>query len=101
MYFNNYTNRQISILNKLLDEIKILYFKIFEDIKLLDNKKYDLDIVNKSIYEYISYNLDKILNKLFTKINIFYILSICFNNNNNYLLVYDKYLLNIIKTYLF
>ena len=101
MYFNNYTNRQISILNKLLNEIKKLYFKIFEDIKLLDNKKYDLDIVNKSIYEYINNNLDKILNKLFKKINIFYILSICFNNNNNYLLIYEKYLLDIIKTYLF
>tara|TARA_B100001564_G_scaffold349415_1_gene352512 strand:- start:3154 stop:3768 length:615 start_codon:yes stop_codon:yes gene_type:complete len=101
IYFNNYTNKQISILNKLLEEIKVLYFKIFEDIKLLDNKKYDLDIVNKSIYEYVNDNLDVILNKLFTKINVFYILSICFNSNNNYLLIYEKYLLDIIKTYLF
>ena len=39
IYFDNYTNKQISILNKLLEEIKILYFKILEDIKLLDKKK--------------------------------------------------------------
>ena len=101
IYFNNYTNKQISILNKLLRKLKYYILRFFEDIKLLDNKKYDLDIVNKSIYEYVNDNLDIILNKLFTKINVFYILSICFNNNNNYLLVYEKYLLDIIKTYLF
>jgi hypothetical protein len=100
IYFNNYTNKQITVLNKLLEEIKILYFKIFKDIKLLDNKKYDLDIVNKSIYEYINDNLDIIVNKLFTKINVFYILSICFNNNNDYILVYEKEILDILKSYL-
>tara|TARA_B000000475_G_C15993351_1_gene445955 strand:- start:1017 stop:1625 length:609 start_codon:yes stop_codon:yes gene_type:complete len=99
IYFNNYTNKQITVLNKLLEEIKILYFKIFKDIKLLDNKKYDLDIVNKSIYEYINDNLDIIVNKLFTKINVFYILSICFNNND-YILVYEKEILDILKSYL-
>lgn len=100
IYFDNYTNKQISILNKLLEEIKILYFKILEDIKLLDKKKFDLDIVNKSIYEYVSENLNNIIKNLFNKINIFYILSICFNNKNNYLLLYEKELLDILKNYL-
>ena len=100
-YFDNYTNKQITILNKLLEEIKILYFKILEDIKLLDNKKYDLDVINKSIFEYINDNLSNIIKKLFTKINVFYILSICFNNKSNYLLLYEKYLLDLLKTYLF
>ena len=85
-YFDNYTNKQISILNKLLEEIKILHNTILTDIKLLDNKKYDLDVINKSVFEYINDNLNNIIKKLFTKINIFYILSICFNNN--YLLIY-------------
>ena len=100
MYFDNYTNKQITILNKLLEEIKILYFKILEDVKLLDKKKFDLDIVNKSIYEYVNENLNNIIKNLFNKINIFYILSICFNNKNNYLLLYEKELLDILKNYL-
>ena len=101
IYFNNYTNKQILILNNLLEEVKILYFKILEDVKLLDNKKYDLDIVDKSIYEYINVNLIGVIKKLFTKINIFYILSICFNNNDSYLLLYDKNLLDILKSYIY
>jgi len=84
-----------------LEEVKVLYFKILEDIKLLDNKKYDLDIVDKSIYEYINVNLVVVIKKLFTKINIFYILSICFNNNESYLLLYDKNLLDILKSYIY
>ena len=100
IYFNNYTNKQITVLNKLLEEIKILYFKILEDVKLLDKKKFDLDIVNKSIYEYVNENLNDIIKNLFNKINIFYILSICFNNKNNYLLLYEKELLDILKNYL-
>lgn len=101
IYFNNYTNKQILILNNLLEEVKILYFKILEDIKLLDSKKYDLDIVDKSVYEYINVNLVVIIKKLFTKINIFYILSICFNNNDSYLLLYEKEILNILKSYIY
>jgi len=99
-YFDNYTNKQISILNKLLEEIKILHSTILTDIKLLDNKKYDLDVINKSVFEYINDNLNNIIKKLFTKINIFYILSICFNNKSNYLLVYEKNILDILKNYL-
>tara|TARA_B110000971_G_scaffold215582_2_gene249312 strand:- start:1367 stop:1984 length:618 start_codon:yes stop_codon:yes gene_type:complete len=101
IYFNNYTNKQILILNNLLEEVKVLYFKILEDIKLLDSKKYDLDIVDKSIYEYINVNLTSVIKKLFTKINIFYILSICFNNNESYLLLYDKNSLDILKSYIY
>ena len=101
IYFNNYTNKQILILNNLLEEVKVLYFKILEDIKLLDSKKYDLDIVDKSIYEYMNVNLTSVIKKLFTKINIFYILSICFNNNESYLLLYDKNLLDILKSYIY
>ena len=101
IYFNNYTNKQILILNNLLEEVKVLYFKILEDIKLLDNKKYDLDIVDKSIYEYINVNLVVVIKKLFTKINIFYILSICFNNNESYLLLYNKNSLDILKSYIY
>jgi len=101
IYFNNYTNKQILILNNLLEEVKVLYFKILEDIKLLDSKKYDLDIVDKSIYEYMNVNLTSVIKKLFTKINIFYILSICFNNNESYLLLYDKNSLDILKSYIY
>tara|TARA_B100001250_G_scaffold411150_1_gene439149 strand:+ start:347 stop:973 length:627 start_codon:yes stop_codon:yes gene_type:complete len=98
-HFNSYTNKQIDILNNLLKKIQILYFKILDDIQLLDKKKYDLDIVNKSIYEYISENLNDIIEKLFNTINIFYILSISFNKNNKYLLVYDKQLLSSLEKY--
>jgi hypothetical protein len=99
-YFDNYTNKQISILNKLLEEIKILHSTFLIDIKLLDNKKYDLDVINKSVFEYINDNLNNIIKKVFTKINIFYILSICFNNKSNYLLLYEKKILDILKNYL-
>ena len=70
------------------------------DIKLLDIKKFDLDVVNKSIYEYVNENLNSIIENFFTKINIFYILSICFNNKNNYLLLYEKETLDLLKIYL-
>ena len=100
-YFNSYNNKQIHILNKLLEEIKTLYFKILNDITLLDKKKYDLDVVNKSIYEYLTDNLYNIIALLFEKIQIFYTLSICFSNlNQNYLLIYDKPFIDNLKTYL-
>lgn len=98
--FNLYSNKQIDILNNILNKIQILYFKILEDIKLLDKKKYDLDIVSKSIYEYVSENLGNILEKLFNEINIFYILSICFNKNNKYLLIYNTKILELLEKYL-
>ena len=101
-YFNSYNNKQINILNKLLEEVKTLYFKINEDIQLLDKKKYDLDIINKSVYEYLNDNLDNILILFFDKIQIFYILSICFSDlNKNYLLIYDKLFLDNLKSYLY
>ena len=101
-YFNNYNNKQIKILNKLLEEIKILYFKITEDIQLLDKKKYDMDIINKSVYEYLNTNLNNILVIFFDKIHIFYILSICFSNlNKKYLLIYNKSFLDNLKLYLY
>ena len=100
-YFNSYNNKQIHILNKLLEEIKTLYFKILNDITVLDKKKYDLDVVNKSIYEYLTDNLYNIIALLFEKIQIFYTLSICFSNlNQNYLLIYDKPFIDNLKTYL-
>ncbi len=101
-YFNSYNNKQINILNKLLEEIKTLFFKINEDIQLLDKKKYDLDIINKSVYEYLNDNLDNILVLFFDKIQIFYILSICFSDlNKNYLLIYNKLFLDNLKSYLY
>ena len=100
--FHSYTNKHIDILNKLLNDIKILHFKITQDIKLLDKKKFELDIVHKSIYEYMNENLNSILDILFDKIHIFYILSICFSNiNQNYLLIYDKNIINKINEYLY
>lgn len=100
-YFNSYNNKQIHILNKLLEEIKNLYFKTLDDLTVLDKKKYDLDIVHKSIYEYLTDNLYNIIALLFEKIQIFYTLSICFSNlNQNYLLIYDKPFLDNLKTYL-
>ena len=98
--FNIYSNKQIDILNNILNKVQGLYFKILEDIKLLDKKKYDLDIVSKSIYEYVSENLGNILEKLFNEINIFYILSICFNKNNKYLLIYNTKILELLEKYL-
>tara|TARA_B100001175_G_C19472494_1_gene622523 strand:+ start:49 stop:672 length:624 start_codon:yes stop_codon:yes gene_type:complete len=101
-YFNSYNNKQINILNKLLEEIKVLYFKIYDDIKILDKKKYDLDIINKSLYEYLTENLINILVMFFDKIQIFYILSICFSDlNKNYLLIYETTFLDKIKSYLY
>ena len=101
-YFNSYNNKQINILNKLLEEIKTLFFKINEDIQLLDKKKYDLDIINKSLYEYLTENLINILVMFFDKIQIFYILSICFSDlNKNYLLIYETTFLDKIKSYLY
>ena len=100
IYFNSYNNRQINILNKLLEEIKTLHLKIQKDILLLDKKKYDLDIVSKSIYEFVNDNINNIVSLLFEKIEIFYILSICFSNlNHNYLLIYDKDFLDNLKSY--
>lgn len=101
-YFNSYNNKQINILNKLLEEIKVLYFKIYDDIKILDKKKYDLDIINKSLYEYLTENLNNILVMFFDKIQIFYILSICFSDlNKNYLLIYETTFLDKLKSYLY
>lgn len=101
-YFNSYNNKQINILNKLLEEIKVLYFKIYDDIKILDKKKYDLDIINKSLYEYLTENLNNILVMFFDKIQIFYILSICFSDlNKNYLLIYETIFLDKLKSYLY
>ena len=101
-YFNSYNNKQINILNKLLEEIKTIFLKINEDIQLLDKKKYDLDIINKSVYEYLNDNLDNILVLFFDKIQIFYILSICFSDlNKNYLLIYNKLFLDNLKSYLY
>ena len=101
-YFNSYNNKQINILNKLLEEIKVLYFKIYDDIKILDTKKYDLDIINKSLYEYLTENLNNILVMFFDKIQIFYILSICFSDlNKNYLLIYETTFLDKLKSYLY
>lgn len=100
-YFNSYNNKQINILNKLLEEIKELYLKIQTDVLLLHKKKYDLDIVSKSIYEYMNDNLLNIITLLFEKIEIFYILSICFSNLNiDYILIYNKDFLDNIKKYL-
>ena len=100
IYFDSYNNKQINTLNKLLEEIKTLYLKLHKDILLLDKKKYDLDIVSKSIYEFMSENLNNIVTLLFEKIEIFYILSICFSNlNQNYLLIYDKDFLDNLKSY--
>jgi hypothetical protein len=101
IYFNSYNNKQINILNKLLEEIKELVLKIQTDVLLLYKKKYDLDVVSKSIYEYMSDNLVNIITLLFEKIEIFYILSICFSNLNvDYILIYNKNFLDNIKKYL-
>ena len=98
--FNNYTNKQIVILNKNLENIKSFYYKIIEDIKILDKKKYELDIVNKSIYEYVSFNLNSIIENLFHKIHIFYILSIIFNNNKKHIAIYDKKIVDELKQFI-
>tara|TARA_Y100000816_G_C26083964_1_gene571721 strand:- start:1042 stop:1668 length:627 start_codon:yes stop_codon:yes gene_type:complete len=101
IYFNSYNNKQINILNKLLEEIKELVLKIQTDVLLLYKKKYDLDVVSKSIYEYMGDNLVNIITLLFEKIEIFYILSICFSNLNvDYILIYNKDFLDNIKKYL-
>ena len=86
----------------MLEEIKVLFFKIYEDIQVLDKKKYDLDIINKSLYEYLNDNLENILITFFDKIQIFYILSICFSDlNKNYLLIYENKFLENLKSYLY
>lgn len=100
IYFDSYNNKQINILNKLLEEIRTLYLKLQKDVLLLDKKKYDLDIVSKSIYEFMNDNLNNIVTLLFEKIEIFYILSICFSNvNEKYLLIYEKDFLDNLKSY--
>ena len=100
-YFDSYNNKQIQILNKLLNEIKEYYQKLLVDIELLDKKKYDLDIVNKSVYEYMEENLNNIIYIFFEKIQIFYILSICYSNlSSNYLLIYNKTIINKLKNFI-
>ena len=45
-------------------------------------------------------NLNNIVTLLFEKIEIFYILSICFSNvNEKYLLIYEKDFLDNLKSY--
>jgi hypothetical protein len=77
--FSKYTDKIKALLNSILNEIKVLHYKILEDTKLLFKKKYDLDIVNKALYEYVEYNLKNIIKKYFNKIKLFYILSIIFS----------------------
>ena len=100
--YNNYTNNNKTKLDKLLHSIEQLIFSIKKHIKLY--QECDIvyvDIINKNIKQYFEKNKVNIIKKLLLKIEIFYILSIIFNNSNNiYLLYYNTDIVSNIKKYI-
>ncbi len=100
--YNNYTNTNRIKLDKLRSSIEELIFTIKKHIKLYEEDDIIyIDIINKNIKQYFEKNKINIINKLLLKIEIFYILSIIFNDSNNiYLLYYNIELVSNIKTYI-
>jgi hypothetical protein len=100
LYSEDYTLQNKLILNKLLDNIKLLYNKINQHYLLSLQKLYDLDINDKSIVEFFESNLNIILFNFFKKIKIFYILSIILSKKKKYYLIYTEDFNNEINKYL-
>tara|TARA_Y100000768_G_scaffold366733_1_gene329157 strand:+ start:2299 stop:2880 length:582 start_codon:yes stop_codon:yes gene_type:complete len=100
--YNNYTNNNKTKLDKLLHSIEELIFSIKKHIKLYEECDIIyVDIINKNIKQYFEKNKVNIIKKLLSKIEIFYILSIIFNNSNNiYLLYYNTDIVSNIKKYI-
>ena len=100
--YNNYTNNNKTKLDKLLYSIEELIFSIQKHIKLYEECDIIyVDIINKNIKQYFEKNKVNIIKKLLLKIEIFYILSIIFNNSNNiYLLYYNTDIVSNIKKYI-
>lgn len=99
-YYNTskYENNNLNILTNLYNNIISLHSKIISDCEISCKKKYDLDVVNKAVAEYFENNIHKIIDNFFTKIKVFYILSIILNKDkSNYLLYFDNDLNNKIK----
>ena len=100
-YLSSYEKKNFEILLNLYENIKKLHNKIESDYKIPQKKKYELDIINKALVEYFEGNIKKIINEYFFKIKLFYILSIILSpKNEKYILIYDDYLLQQIKTLL-
>lgn len=100
-YLSSYEKKNFEILLNLYENIKKLHNKIESDYKIAQKKKYELDIINKALVEYFEGNIKKIINEYFFKIKLFYILSIILSpKNEKYILIYDDYLLQQIKTLL-
>ena len=99
---NNYTNNNKNKLINLKKLIEELVLTIKKHIKLYENENNThIDIINKNIKQYFEKNKKNIINKLLEKIEIFYILSIIYNNNNNiYLLYYNTDIMSNIKLYI-
>ncbi len=97
--YSNYTNNNKTKLDKLLYSIEELIFLIKKHIKLYEEcDVVYVDIINKNIKQYFEKNKINIIKKLLLKIEIFYILSIIFNNSNNiYLLYYNTDIVSNIK----
>ena len=100
--YNNYTNNNRTKLDKLRSSIEELIFTIKKHIKLYEETDtVYVDIINKNIKQYFEKNKINIIKKLLLKLEIFYILSIIFNNSNNiYLLYYNNDIVSNIKTYI-
>ncbi len=100
--YNNYTNNNRTKLDKLRSSIEELIFTIKKHIKLYEeNDIIYVDIINKNIKQYFEKNKINIIKKLLLKLEIFYILSIIFNNSNNiYLLYHNNDIVSNIKTYI-
>lgn len=100
--YNDYTNNNKTKLDKLLNSIEELIFLIKKHIKLYEEcDVVYVDIINKNIKQYFEKNKINIIKKLLFKIEIFYILSIIFNNSNNiYLLYYNIDIVSNIKKYI-
>ena len=100
--YNNYTNNNKTKLDKLLYSIEELIFLIKKHIKLYEDcDVVYVDIINKNVKQYFEKNKVNIIKKLLSKIEIFYILSIIFNNSNNiYLLYYNTDIVSNIKKHI-
>ena len=99
---NNYTNNNKNKLLNLKKSIEELIITIKKHLKLYNNNNIThIDIINKNIKQYFEKNKKNIINKLLEKLEIFYILSIIYNNNNDiYLLYYNIDIMSNIKSYI-
>ena len=104
IYLENYNKYNIDNkekLNKLLKYIDNYIYNLKKHLIKININVLYIDIINKNIKNYIIDNIKDIINKLFINIELFYILSIIYNNNNSniYILNYNTNFFKLIKSY--